>query len=98
MDYLVIEGYREAAENFARESGLPSPVDLDSIEHRMEIRSAVQRGQVEEAVARVNELNPEVSLCRDNFSENKVGFLFGAVIRQTMHHSYSGASLAIGGG
>ena len=62
MDYLVIEGYKSAAEEFGREAGIPPPVDLDSIESRMNIREALQRGDVSEAIARVNDLNPEVSV------------------------------------
>ena len=61
MDYLVIEGFKSAAEEFGREAGLAAPVDLDSIESRMNIREALQRGDVGEAIARVNDLNPEVS-------------------------------------
>jgi len=60
MDYLVIEGYREAAENFSRESGLQPPVELDTIEERTMIRNAICRGDIDEAINRTNELNPEV--------------------------------------
>lgn len=60
-DYLVIEGFSDAAVEFARETGLPSEVDEASIRERMEIREAVEEGRVEEAVKRVNELDPEVS-------------------------------------
>jgi len=60
MDYLVIEGYREAAEQFSRESGLQPTIDLQSIEHRMNIRNAIQRGDIEEAIERVNDLNPDI--------------------------------------
>ena len=35
MDYLVIEGFKSAAEEFSREAGVGSPVDLDSIESRI---------------------------------------------------------------
>ena len=63
MDYLVIEGFKSAAEEFSREAGIASPVDLDSIESRMNIREALQRGDVSEAIARVNDLNPEVRTC-----------------------------------
>ena len=62
MDYLVIEGFKSAAEEFSREAGMAAPVDLDSIESRMNIREALQRGDVGEAIARVNDLNPEVSI------------------------------------
>ncbi|KAH9937201.1 CTLH/CRA C-terminal to lish motif domain-containing protein [Fomitopsis serialis] len=50
MDYL----------EFSRESGLESPVDFESIESRMNIREALQRGDVSEAITRVNDLNPEL--------------------------------------
>lgn len=71
MDYLVIEGYKSAAEEFSAEAGLEPPVDFDSIESRMDIREALQRGDVEDAITRVNDLNPEVCdisprrLCQD---------------------------------
>jgi hypothetical protein len=61
MDYLVIEGFKDSAQNFARESGLTPTVDLDSIEYRMGIKNAIQRGDVDEAISKVNDLNPEVS-------------------------------------
>ena len=63
MDYLVIEGYKSAAEEFSQEAGVVTPVDFDSIESRMNIREALQRGDVQDAITRVNDLNPEVSLC-----------------------------------
>jgi hypothetical protein len=62
MDYLVIEGYKSAAEQFSQEADLPSPVDFDSIEARMNIREALQRGDVEDAITLVNDLDPEVSV------------------------------------
>lgn len=62
MDYLVIEGYKTAAEEFSKEANLEPFVDLDSIQSRMDIRDAVQRGDIEEAIIRVNDLNPEVGL------------------------------------
>jgi hypothetical protein len=62
MDYLVIEGYKSAAEEFSQEANLAPPVDFESIVSRMDIREALQRGDVEDAITRVNDLNPEVSL------------------------------------
>lgn len=66
MDYLVIEGYKDAAQRFSVETGMSPQVDLESIENRMIIRSAIQRGDVEDAIGRVNELDPEVSLSRSS--------------------------------
>ncbi|KAI8097404.1 CTLH/CRA C-terminal to lish motif domain-containing protein [Halteromyces radiatus] len=60
MNYLVIEGYMEAAEQFSRESGLSPCVDLQSIQERREIRHAVQSGDIDTAIDLVNDLNPEI--------------------------------------
>lgn len=61
MDYLVIEGYKSAAEEFSMESGVQPAVDFASIESRRNIREALNRGDVQEAITRVNDLNPEVN-------------------------------------
>lgn len=61
-NYLFTEGFRDAAEEFSREAGITPSIDLESIEARMEIRRAVQRGDVVQATGMVNELDPEVSL------------------------------------
>ncbi|KAG9285822.1 hypothetical protein G9A89_013247 [Geosiphon pyriformis] len=60
MNYLVIEGYKDAAEKFSQECGLQPNIDLESIQDRMNIRNAIQNGNVEEAIERVNDLNPEI--------------------------------------
>ncbi len=55
----MIEGYKDAAEQFALESGLKPSIDLASIEDRMVIRNSVQSGNIDEAIERVNDLDPE---------------------------------------
>lgn len=60
MNYLVVEGYKEAAEMFSKETGIQPSVDLSSIEDRMKIRSAIQDGNITEAIKLVNNLNPEI--------------------------------------
>ncbi|KAJ2723688.1 hypothetical protein GGI07_002483 [Coemansia sp. Benny D115] len=60
MNYLIIEGYKDAAEKFSEESGLHTNVDLGSIEERMQIRFAVQSGDIKAAIERVNDLNPDL--------------------------------------
>ncbi|KAI8472538.1 MAG: CTLH/CRA C-terminal to lish motif domain-containing protein [Monoraphidium minutum] len=60
MDFLVTEGYVDAARAFQGESGAPPGVDLGDIAGRMEIRAAVQGGRVEDAIDRVNDLDPEI--------------------------------------
>jgi len=58
LDFLVIEGYKDAAEAFSREAGVTPDVNLDSISDRMAIRASVQAGNIQAAVDRVNELDP----------------------------------------
>lgn len=86
MDYLVIEGYKTAAEEFSREAGLNSPVDFESIESRMNIREALQRGDVSEAITRVNDLNPEVSRFVSHIVRPPSGG-GGERIQPFMHHA-----------
>lgn len=60
MNFLVTEGFVEAAEIFQRESGTDPGVDLRAITDRMEVRKALQSGNVEDAIDKVNDLNPEI--------------------------------------
>eukprot|EP00127_Corallochytrium_limacisporum_P006419 Clim_evm9s227 gene=Clim_evmTU9s227 len=60
MNYLVLEGYKEAAEKFVSETGQQPNMDLSSIEDRMKIRAAIQQGKISEAVELVNDLDPEI--------------------------------------
>lgn len=54
------QGYVEAARAFETESGTGPGVDLSSITDRMEIRKAVHAGDVDAAIERVNDMNPEL--------------------------------------
>jgi len=60
MNYLVTEGFKEAADKFRVESGIAPCMELDSLDDRIRIRDAVQNGQVEGAIALVNQLHPEL--------------------------------------
>ncbi|XP_055806472.1 protein GID8 homolog isoform X1 [Solanum dulcamara] len=60
MNFLVTEGYVEAAEKFKTESGTDPDIDLATITDRMAIKKAVQSGNVEDAIEKVNDLNPEI--------------------------------------
>lgn len=62
LDYLIVEGYRDAAIEFAAEAGLTLRVDVEGIQERMLIRDALEAGRVDEAIRRVNELDSEVSI------------------------------------
>lgn len=61
MDYLVVEGYTSAAEEFSKEAQLTtSAPNFDLIESRMDIKRAIQRGDIGEAIEKVNDLNPDI--------------------------------------
>lgn len=60
MNFLVTEGYVDSAERFQMESGTSPEIDLGTITERMAVRKAVQCGNVEDAIDKVNDLNPEI--------------------------------------
>lgn len=60
MDYLVTEGFKEAADKFRLEANVVPPVPLDSLDERIRIRDCLQEGRVLEAVALLNSLRPEL--------------------------------------
>ncbi|CAM8989573.1 hypothetical protein QQ045_009077 [Rhodiola kirilowii] len=60
MNYLVTEGYPETAKKFKAESGTQLEMDLVSITDRMLIKKALMEGNVEEAIDKINHLNPEI--------------------------------------
>lgn len=61
MDYLITEGYPSAAQKFALEANIQLKVDVDSIRERVEIRDAIYSGNIQCAIEKINELDPEVS-------------------------------------
>ncbi|VDD82545.1 unnamed protein product [Mesocestoides corti] len=65
LEYLVVEGYKDAAEKFSKEIGISQPLSEihstgASLAERMAIREAVLSRRIEETIARVNELWPEL--------------------------------------
>lgn len=60
MDYLISEGYPRAAEKFANEANLQMPADEESIQARVEIRKAIHAGDIDTAINRINDLNPQI--------------------------------------
>lgn len=57
---LSTEGFKEAAEKFRMESGIEPSVDLDSLDERIKIREMILKGQIQEAIALINSLHPEL--------------------------------------
>jgi glucose-induced degradation protein 8 len=62
MDYLISEGYPRAAEKFAKEANLQLPMDEESIQARVEIRRAIHAGDIDTAIDKINDLNPQVRI------------------------------------
>lgn len=60
MDYLITNGYPAAAKKFAVEANIQLKTDLESIQERVEIRTAIHSGNIQAAVEKINELNPMV--------------------------------------
>jgi len=62
MDYLVTEGYKEAAEKFSEESGVhfPSGAYSETLEARIRIRQAVHEGRMGDAISMINDIHPEL--------------------------------------
>ena len=70
MDYLVSGGYPQAAQTFAQEANVQSRSEFESMQERFEIRNAIYRGDIMNAIEKINELNPEV--CFQSFSQHRV--------------------------
>jgi len=83
MDYLVNEGYPSAAEKFAKEANIPTTTHVSMIQERVEIRNAIFQGDIQTAIERINELNPQVcfTCTRNNDS------IFCYDYLSFMHHS-----------
>ena len=60
MNYLIVEGYKSAAEKFTQEWGIEDNMDFDLIEKRREIRILIQEGKIDEAIEMINDVNPEI--------------------------------------
>jgi len=58
MNYLVTEGFKEAAERFQEESGVSAEIDLNLLDNRINIRDAIQAGKMDEAISLLNDLHP----------------------------------------
>ena len=62
MNYLINEGYQSAAANFAKEAGITLRVNLTAMDERVKILNDIHLGNIQSAIERINNLDPEVSL------------------------------------
>ena len=91
MEYLTSEGYPEAAQRFALEANIEPDLDVDSIQERVEIREAIASGDIQSAIEKINELNPQVSAASSTLSVRNIPVREVAMIRYcscTTHRSF----------
>ena len=55
-----VEGFKEAADKFQKESGVQPMVDLEQLDERIKIREAIQDGRIQDAISLVNGIKPEL--------------------------------------
>ncbi|ODN06316.1 Glucose-induced degradation protein 8 [Orchesella cincta] len=60
MNYLVTEGFKDAAEKFQDESGTEPGVDLTTLDQRIKILESIQDGKIQEAVQMINSFQPQL--------------------------------------
>jgi hypothetical protein len=60
MNYLITEGFKDAAERFQEEAGISVGQDLGMLDNRINIRDSIQAGKIEEAISLVNQLHPQL--------------------------------------
>ena len=66
MNYFVVQGFRNAAQTFAKEAKSTPPVDLQTLEDRACIRVSIIGGNIAEAIDRINAMNTQ--LLQDDFN------------------------------
>ena len=60
MNYLVTEGFKDAAEKFQEEAGISAGQDLSMLDNRITIRDSIQSGNIQQAITLVNQLHPQL--------------------------------------
>lgn len=60
LDYLVMEGYPNAAAKFSKEANLQSHPADDSIQRRQQIQNSIYTGNIQSAIELLNDFDPEV--------------------------------------
>lgn len=88
MDYLITNGYPAAASKFAVEANIQLRTDLESIQERVEIRTFIHSGNIQAAIEKINELNPQVRTCSPLSSHFTTSPPVVMIIQSFMHHSY----------
>jgi hypothetical protein len=60
MDYLVHEGFKEAAERFREEAGIEPKMPTETMDRRIEIRQLIEDGNIIQGQSLINKYYPEL--------------------------------------
>lgn len=60
MDYLVHEGFKEAAERFREEAGIEPKMPTETMDKRIEIRRLIEDGSILQGQSLINKYYPEL--------------------------------------
>eukprot|EP01006_Ploeotia_vitrea_P037006 TRINITY_DN66080_c5_g2_i3.p1 TRINITY_DN66080_c5_g2~~TRINITY_DN66080_c5_g2_i3.p1 ORF type:complete len:510 (+),score=204.95 TRINITY_DN66080_c5_g2_i3:722-2251(+) len=60
MNYFIVAGMQDVAETFQAECGVQPHVPLNSISDRVSVRKHVLAGRIEQAVAQLNVISPDI--------------------------------------
>lgn len=60
MNYLVTEGFKEAADKFGTETGISYPYDVESLNDRIKIRESIEQGLIDRAINFINNMHPDL--------------------------------------
>ncbi|KAG4305509.1 hypothetical protein PORY_001065 [Pneumocystis oryctolagi] len=60
LNFLMVEGYQDAAAKFIAEARLTTPSGFEQMQERMIIQEAIHRGDVISAIEKINELDSEL--------------------------------------
>ena len=61
MDYFVTNGYPSSAQKFAMEANIRPTADVESIQERVDILQTIYAGDIQNAIEKINDVNPKVS-------------------------------------
>jgi hypothetical protein len=60
MEYLIREGFREAAIEFQKETGISADIDQAVIDSQIDIRQSVEKGDIQKAIETTNDLDSSI--------------------------------------
>ncbi|CAJ0586305.1 unnamed protein product, partial [Mesorhabditis spiculigera] len=61
LEFLINEGYKEAAEALCQDTGIDLPKEeIDHLDARVTIRELIEEGRIEEAIIKVEQLCPNL--------------------------------------